>query len=307
MPVVQRGQQKPKCCQEEILVTDLADVPAIDRVFASTDAIIHLAARAHIMQERAADPLSAFRKTNVDGTVALARAAATAGVRRFVFVSSVGVNGAARLTGCTRYSEEDQPAPHDPYSRSKWEAEQALIEIAATTPMQVVRVRPPLVYGPSVPGNMLKLLHLIARGVPIPAIRNLRSFIGRANLVDFLTICLEHPAAGNELFLVSDGHDLSTEQLVRALCAGMGRSPRLFPFPLIAARIGARVPGKQEFFARVFGSLIIDSQKARRVLGWSAPVRVEDGLRCTAEWYRKTWLQETHDHRPLHTHAKDFL
>ena len=301
IPVVQHGQQKPPCCQEEILVTDLADLPTIPRVFASTDAIIHLAARAHIMRETAPDPLSAFRKTNVDGTVALARCAAAAGVRRFVFVSSIGVNGAAGLTTRIRYSEEDQPAPHDPYSRSKWEAEQALVEIAEATPMQVVRVRPPLVYGPSVPGNLLKLLHLIGRGVPIPAIKNLRSFIGRANLVDFLAICLEHAAAANELFVVSDGHDLSTEQLVRVLCAGMGRSPRLFPLPLFAARIGARALSNQKFFARAFGSLIIDPTKARRVLGWSAPVGTEDGLRATAEWYRKTWLREKHDRWDLPT------
>jgi len=300
IPVVQRGQRKPACCQEEIVVSDISDLPKIHRAFAFTDAVIHLAARAHIMRESAPDPLSAFRTTNVDGTIALARAAAAAGVSRLVFVSSIGVNGAGSLTTCTRYSEEDGPAPHDPYSRSKWEAEQALIEIATATPMQVVRVRPPLVYGPSVPGNLLKLLHLIARGVPIPIARNLRSFIGRANLVDFLTVCLEHEAAANQLFVVSDGHDLSTEQLVRALCAGMGRPPRVFPVPLPVARIGARVLGRRKFFASAFGSLIVDSRKAHEVLGWSAPVRAEDGLRATAEWYRETWLQERHDHWPLH-------
>jgi UDP-N-acetyl-alpha-D-quinovosamine dehydrogenase len=244
------------------------------------DVVIHLAARVHVMRETAADQLDEYRRVNVDGTVNLASCAAAAGVRRFVFVSTLKVNGEAG-----RFTEHDGPAPAGPYAQSKHEAEVALRRIAKEHGFEVVIIRPPLVYGPGVQANFGLLMRVIARGIPLPlgAIRNQRSLIGIDNLVDFITACLAHPAAANETFLVADDEDLSTPDLVRRLARAMGRPARLFPMPSSLLRLGASLCGRRDDADRLLNSLQADISKARTRLSWSPPVSVDDALRRAAQ------------------------
>jgi nucleoside-diphosphate-sugar epimerase len=242
------------------------------------EAVVHLAARVHVMRDAAANPLAEFRRVNVDATIALARQAAAAGVRRFVYVSSVKVNGESGT-----YSEDDPPAPEDPYGVSKHEAEIGLRQIAAETNMEAVIIRPPLVYGPGVRANFQRLMRAIAWGIPLPlgAIHNRRSLIGVDNLVDFMLTCVEHPAAAGEMFLVSDGEDLSTTDLVRRIARAMDTSARLVPVPTSALMAAATLMGRRDMARRVLGTLRVDITKARRRLAWTPPVMVDEGLRRT--------------------------
>jgi nucleoside-diphosphate-sugar epimerase len=254
---------------------------------AGADSVVHLAARAHVMRDRATDPLAEFRQVNARGTEALARQAATAGVRRLVLVSTVKVNGEA--TSATPFRETDPPAPRDPYAVSKWEAEAALWRVCAETALEGVVVRPVLVYGPGVRGNLRRLLRALQAGWPLPfgAVDNRRSLVGVWNLADLLAATVDHPAAGGETFLVADGEDLSTPELVRGLAAGLGRPARLLPVPVWLLRGLARLLGYAEEMERLCGSLAVDAGKARRTLGWTPPVGVQDGLIRTARWYRE--------------------
>ena len=247
----------------------------------SIDVVVHLAGRVHVMHESSADPLSAYRAANTLGTVNLARQAVAAGVRRFVFVSTVKVHGEGRPAA---YAESDAPCPADPYAISKWEAEQGLRDIAAGSAMEVVIVRPPLVYGPGVRANFLSMMRWVYRGLPLPlgAIYNQRSLVALDNLVDFLAVCATHPAAANQTFLVSDGEDLSTTELLVRMAAALDRTARLLPVPewlLIAA---ASLLAKHDFAQRLCGSLRVDIAKARTLLGWSPPLSVDEGLRRAA-------------------------
>ena len=246
------------------------------------DIVVHLAARVHVMRDSATDPLAEFRRVNVAGTERLALAAATAGVRRFVFLSSVKVNGERG-----GYNESDPPAPQDAYGISKHEAELGLRVIAAETGMEVVIIRPPLVYGPGVKANFHVLLWAVARGVPLPlgAIHNRRSLVALDNLVDIIVTCIDHPAAANQTFLVSDGEDLSTTELIRHLARAMGRPARLIPVPASVLMAGATLLGKREVAARLCGSLQVDITKARELLGWLPPITMDEGLRRAAEHY----------------------
>ena len=248
------------------------------------DAIIHCAARVHVMRESAADSLVAFRATNVAGTEQLARQAAAAGVRRFVFLSSVKVNGEG---GSLAYRETDPPAPQDAYGISKYEAECGLREIAAETGMEVVMVRSPLIYGPGVKANFQALMRALVRGIPLPlgAIHNRRSMVALDNVVDLIVTCIEHLAAANETFLVSDGEDLSTTELIRRLARAMDRPARLIPIPTMVLMACATLLGKREEARRLCGNLQVNSTKARKVLGWTPPVSVDEGLRRTAKHY----------------------
>ena len=248
------------------------------------DTIVHCAARVHVMRETAADPLVAFRTANVAGTEQLARQAAAAGIRRFVFLSSVKVNGEG---GSIAYCETDLPAPQDIYGTSKYEAEIVLREIAAKTGMELVLVRPPLIYGPGVKANFQSLIQALARGIPLPlgAIHNRRSLVALDNVVDLIITCITHPAAANETFLVSDGEDLSTTELIRRLARAMGRPARLVPVPAIVLMAGSILLGKREMARRLCGTLQVNITKARTVLGWTPPVSVDEGLRRTAEHY----------------------
>lgn len=239
------------------------------------DLVVHLAARVHVLRDRSADPLDEYRRVNVAGTVNLARGAATAGVRRFVYLSSLKVNGESG-----RFTEQDRPRPADPYAQSKHEAEVAVRQAAKECGLEVVIIRAPLVYGPGVQANFRMLMRAIALGVPLPlgAIRNSRSLVGVDNLADFIATCLAHPAAANQTFLVADGEDLSTPELVRRLARAMGRPARLFPVPDALLRLGALLCGGQDIAGRLLDSLEADITKARRLLSWSPPVSVDEGL-----------------------------
>lgn len=242
--------------------------------------VIHLAARVHVMQETHADPMAAFRLANVDSTLRLASQAAVAGVQRFVFMSSVKVNGESTPSGVP-FSELDIPHPQDPYAVSKMEAEQGLRGIAAQTGMQVVIIRSPLVYGPGVKANFAALMRAVVRGVPLPlgAVRNLRGLVGLDNLVDFITLCAVHPAAANQTFLVSDGRDLSTPDLVRAMAHAAGKPARLVSVPVALLECSAALLGRRAAVQRLCSNLQLDTSKAHTLLGWVAPVSLEEGLR----------------------------
>lgn len=239
------------------------------------DTVIHLAARVHMMNDTSTDPLAEFRRVNTEGTLNLARQAAEAGVRRFIFLSSVKVNGE---TGFFR--ESDVEDPQDPYAISKCEAEQGLRRIAAETGMAVVIIRPPLVYGPGVKANFQSLMRAVGKGVPLPlgAIDNRRSLVGIDNLVDLIVTCIDHPAAANETFLVSDGEDLSTPELVRRIARALGKPARLFPVSPALLKAAATLLGRREAVERLLSSLQVDISKTRDLLGWRPPVSVDAGL-----------------------------
>ena len=250
------------------------------------DAVVHAAARVHMMRESAADPLEEFRRVNVSGTVALARACVAAGVRRFVYISSVKVNGERTLPG-RPFRSGDAPAPVDPYGISKLEAEQALRAFAADGTLDVVIIRPVLVYGPGAKGNFLSMLRWLNAGVPLPfaSLNNRRSMLALETLVDLIVLCLRHPAAPNHVFLAADGEDLSTPQLLRLTAAGLGQRARLIPFPASLLRAGAAVVGKSGLAERLCGSLQVDTSEARQVLSWVPPVQPRDALARAAEHF----------------------
>ena len=250
------------------------------RALTGVGVIVHAAARVHVMDDTATDPLTEFRRVNVQGTLHLARQAEAAGVRRFVFISSIKVNGEATELGMP-FSADDLPAPLDPYGVSKMEAEQGLREIAAQTGMEVVIIRPPLVYGPGVKANFAALMRTVQLGWPLPlgAVHNRRSLVALDNLVDFIVTCTTHPQAANQTFLVSDGHDLSTTELVRGLARAAGVPARLLPLPVLALQAGAALLGKGDAVQRLCGNLQVDISKARSLLGWVPPVSVDEGLR----------------------------
>jgi len=242
------------------------------------DTVVHVAARVHMMSDTISNPLAEYRRVNVAGTATLARQAASAGVKRFVFLSSVKVNGES---GC--YTEADTPAPEDAYGISKHEAEMALREIAKDTGMEVVIIRPPLVYGPGVRANFLALMRAVSRGIPLPlgAVDNRRSFVALSNLVDFIVTCIEHPAVANETLLLSDGEDLSTTDLIRRLARAMGRPARLLAVPPSVLIAGAALLGQRDIAQRLLGTLQVDISKARQLAQWEPPTTVDEGLRLT--------------------------
>jgi nucleoside-diphosphate-sugar epimerase len=242
--------------------------------------VVHLAARVHVMNDVSEAPLIEFRRVNVEGTLNLARQAAAAGVKRFVFVSSVKVNGESTRPG-QPFTEADAPNPQDAYGQSKHEAEQGLCQIATDTGMEVVIIRPPLVYGPGVKANFAALMRAVRRGLPLPlgAVHNQRSLVALDNLVDFIVTCLTHPKAANQTFLVSDGQDLSTAELVRGMAQAAGVYARLLPVPVWALQAGALLLGKGDAVQRLCGNLQVDISKACRLLGWVPLVSVEEGLR----------------------------
>ncbi|CAH0263239.1 MULTISPECIES: UDP-glucose 4-epimerase family protein [Pseudomonas] len=248
--------------------------------------VVHLAARVHVMHESDSDPLMAFRKVNVDGTLNLARQAARAGVKRFVYISSIKVNGEGTSRG-KPYTADDVPAPIDPYGISKYEAEQGLLALAAGTGMEVVIIRPVLVYGPGVKANMLSMMRWLSRGVPLPlgAIDNRRSLVAIDNLVDLIVTCLEHPGAANQIFLASDGEDVSTTGLLRRMGASLGCPVRLLPVPAGLLRCMAILSGKGAMSQRLLGSLQVDIEKNHRLLGWSPPVTLDQALLSTARHF----------------------
>lgn len=248
--------------------------------------VVHMAGRVHVMSETSSDPLEAFRRSNVNATLTLARQAASAGVRRFVFVSSIKVNG-ERTALHKAFSADDPPRPEDPYGVSKMEAELGLRAIGAETGMEVVIIRPVLVYGPGVKANFRSMMSWLTKGVPLPlgAINNKRSLVALENLVDLIVTCIDHPAAANQTFLVSDDEDVSTSELLLRMGVALGRPARLLPVPMWLLSCAASLFGKRAVAQRLCGSLQVDISKTKALLNWVPPVTVDAALEKTAKHF----------------------
>jgi nucleoside-diphosphate-sugar epimerase len=272
---------------EVSVLGDLGANPKSRDLLSGASVVIHLAARVHVMRESARDPLQEFRKVNVNGTRSIALAAVAAGVRRLIFVSTVKVHGES--TSAKPLCEDTPSNPEDPYAISKWEGEETLRAVAAESGLEVVIVRPPLVYGPGVRGNFLRLIKLVDRALPLPWPKgpNCRSVIGVDNLADLLVRCVDHPKAAGQSFLVKDSEDVSTRELMTRLARFLDRPFRLFPFPEALIRFAARLAARQDAANRVLDSLVIDSGRAQELLGWVAPMTLDDGLAATARWYQE--------------------
>jgi nucleoside-diphosphate-sugar epimerase len=267
------------------IVTKLNAATDWHNTLAGVQTVIHCAARVHVMHDHAQDPLTEFRRVNTLGTEALARAAAHCGVNRLIFLSSIKVNGESTLP-VSPFDEASPSKPQDPYAISKWEAEQSLTQIATETGLEVVTLRCPLVYGPGVKGNLLRLLQAVDHGIPLPLAlaRNRRSLIYLDNLTDAIVTCLTHPAAAGKTYLVSDGEDVSTAELIARIAQALGKPSRLWPCPLGLIELAGMMTGKSDEIARLLGSLCIDSRKIRSELDWTPPYTLEQGLSETARW-----------------------
>lgn len=280
---VRRAGRRWPAGVQECLVGEIDGRTDWRAALAGADAVVHCAARAHLLTDEAMDPLAAFRRVNTEGSLALARQAATVGVRRLVFVSSIGVHGAE--TGERPFHADDVPAPHSPYAQSKLEAETGLRALAADSGLPLVVLRPPLVYGPGAPGNFARLMQAVHRGWPLPlgGVQNRRSLVARANLVDLLIHALHHPAAVGGTWLVSDGEDVSTTELLRRVAKALGRTPRLLPVPGIWLRRLANLTGRAELGQRLFGSLQVDMRRTQDRLQWRPPVTMQQELDAAAQ------------------------
>lgn len=289
----QRGLEVHAVVRDVVRTVATSHLVCVPKMDATTDwmqalqgveVVVHLAARVHVMQDGAVDPLTEYRKVNLDATLELARQAVAAGVKRFVFVSSVKVNGEQTTAG-KPFCAENTPAPQDPYGVSKMEAEAGLRAMAQETGLEVVIIRPPLVYGPGVKANFAAMVRLLQLGVPLPlgAIHNQRSLVALDNLVDLITTCLQHPGAANQTFMVSDGEDVSTSELLRRVAAALGKPARLLPVPQGWLELGAAALGKRAVAQRLFSSLQVDISATRHVLGWTPPVSLEQGLKQVAQ------------------------
>lgn len=271
---------------ERHVVPEFTQRETLVRALDGADTVVHLAARVHVMRERSADPDAAFRQVNLDGTLAVATAAQAAGVRRLVFTSSIKVNGEATPRG-QPFREGDPPNPVDAYGRSKLAAEQALAEVGRAG-LDVAVVRPPLVYGPGVSGNLERLMRLIQWGVPLPfgGIENRRSLVGVRNLAGLLLLVATHPKARGETFVAADGDDLSTPAMIRLLAEGLRCRTRLVRVPGPLFLLLRQLPGMRGIVRRLTDSLQVDAGKARRLLGWVPEVPASDGLIATARALR---------------------
>lgn len=272
-------------CQQKI--ADLSSLAENRFALQGIDVIIHIAARAHIMNETESNPLAAFQQVNTSATLNLAKQASDAGVKRFIFISSIKVNGEATTLGQTFKTEINTP-PTDPYALSKYQAEQGLLSLARSSTMQVVIIRPPLVYGPGVKANFAALIKWLNKGIPLPfaAINNQRSFIALDNLVSFIIHCIDHPKASNEIFLIADDEDVSTTQLLEKIAHALHKKARLIPIPTQWMRVAARLIGKQAIASRLFDSLQVDSSKAKDLLGWQPVITMDQQLKKIAENYK---------------------
>uniref|UniRef100_A0A486XXJ0 UDP-glucose 4-epimerase n=1 Tax=Rheinheimera sp. BAL341 TaxID=1708203 RepID=A0A486XXJ0_9GAMM len=265
--------------------SDMAADTDYQAALQGVDVVIHAAARAHIMHEQIADPLAEYRKINVDGTLNLARQAAQLGIKRFIFISSIKVNGES-TDGKSPFQHTDNAAPADPYGVSKAEAENKLRELAEISGMELVIIRPPLVYGPGVKANFAAMLRLAEKNLPLPfgAVHNKRSLLALDNLVDVIVTCIDHPKAANQTFLVSDDNDVSTTELLQLMTRAAGKKPRLIPVPVTWLRFAAKITGKQAVIDRLCGNLQLDITHTKDTLGWTPPVTVEEGIaRCFAD------------------------
>lgn len=277
---------------ELCLVKDIHASTDWKQALNQVDVVIHLAARVHIMRQQSDAEVARYQHLNVEGTLNLARQAAAAGVRRLVFLSSIKVNGEA--TYGSPFDAYSIPDPQDPYAISKHEAEKALLALMSETGMKITILRPPLVYGPGVKANFLGLMKVVDRGIPLPieSINNRRSLIYVENLAGALIVCAIHPKAAGQIYLVSDGEDVSTPQLIQKIAKALGCPNRVFPFPVSLLRFLAKIIGKSSMVDRLTQSLVVDSSKIREELGWKPPYTLEQGLAATADWYRASFSQE---------------
>lgn len=284
--LVRRLPENPLGNVDYHVLSDFLSLPPHYSPLKGVEAVIHLASRVHVMNELSLDPLAAFRRVNVEQTVLLARSAAAAGVKRFVFISSIKVNGEQTRPG-KPYLETDLASPTDPYGVSKLEAEEALRVVAAETKLEIVILRPVLVYGAGVKANFETMMRWIKRGVPLPfgAIENLRSFVAIENLISLVVMCLEHPAAANQTFLISDGEDVSTTELLRRLARALNVKDRLIPVPGKVLSATATLLGKPALAQRLCGSLQVDISKARTLLNWTPVVTLDQALDVTARHF----------------------
>ncbi|OYY13628.1 MAG: hypothetical protein B7Y67_12095 [Polynucleobacter sp. 35-46-11] len=290
--VVAAVRAKPRKWELQCAVLEVGDFSAgtnFSVALAGVHSVVHTAARVHIMNDKSADALSEFRKVNVAGTLNLARQAALAGVKRFLFISSIKVNGEQTNIGYP-FTADKIPVPSDPYGVSKYEAEMGLIAISKETGMEVVIIRSPLVYGPGVKANFLSMMKWVKRGIPLPlgrVTKNRRSFVFIDNLVSMIIACINHPAAANQIFLVSDDEDLSTEGLLRRMAFALGCSSKLIPVPVALITLCTKLFGRADIAQRLCGSLQVDIKKTKDLIGWSPPVSVDEGLRQTAAHFLK--------------------
>ncbi len=275
---VPAGARESTSALRTVQVGELAPETDWSAALDGVGALVHCAARVHVMRETSSDPMAAFRRVNVDGTLRLARQAAAAGVRRFVFISSIGVNGAE--TFGTPFTPDDVSAPHSAYAQSKHEAELGLQALARNGQLEVVIIRPPLVFGPGAPGNFERLMRALHRGMPLPfgAVHNRRSLVALRNLVSLIEVCLDHAAGANQVFLVSDGEDISTTDLLNGVAAALGTRPHLIRVPPAVVKAVARLTGKAQLAQQLCGSLQVDISKTRSLLGWTPVVRLEQAL-----------------------------
>lgn len=278
--------RKPMLGDSAVIVAEINSQTNWSGAFEGIDCVVHCAARVHQMNESAKDALEAYREVNTLGTLNLARQAAQAGVKRFIFISSIKVNGEFSPSGHS-FQPDLVHVPDDPYGLSKYEAEVQLRELAKETGLEVVIIRPPLVYGPDVKANFLSMMHWVKKGVPLPlgAIHNSRSLVYIDNLVDLILTCCKHPKAAGETFLVSDDKDVSTTQLLKAVALSMNKRARLVPIPMSIIEFAAQVIGKPQISQRLCGSLEVDISHTRKILDWDPPVTFEQGIKRTVQAY----------------------
>jgi len=271
---------------EQVAVRNIMPCTSWQRELDNIDIVVHLAARVHIMRDKASNPLMEFRRTNTEATLNLARQAANLGVKRFIYLSSIKVNGEVTRSEFP-FTENEKYIPVDSYALSKYEAEQGLLELSQKTKMEVVIIRPPLIYGPGAKANFLSMMKWLYAGVPLPfgTIYNKRSLIGLDNLIDFILTCIDHPAAANQVFLVSDGDDLSTTELLNRVARALGKKSRLLPVNHQLIELCLILIGKKDLARRLCGSLQVDISKAKELLNWSPLISVDEGLRLTAEHF----------------------
>ena len=273
---------------KQIEIGDISSLPENISTLHDMDVVIHIAARAHIMDETESNPLSEFRKVNTTATLNLARQAAEAGVKRFIFISSIKVNGEITESGIP-FTAKSTHVPTNPYGLSKFEAEHGLMSLAQNTGMEVVIIRPPLVYGPGVKANFLNMIKWVDKAIPLPlgSVHNKRSLVALDNLVSFICHCINHSKAGNEIFLISDGEDISTTQLLQKVAKALEKKIILLPIPVSLMRFTAKLIGKQAVASRLFDSLQVDSSKARNLLGWQPVINMDEQLNILAKFYKK--------------------
>ena len=268
----------------KVMINSISQDTDWSLLLSDVDVVIHLAARAHILKEDSIDPLKIFRETNTAGTINLAQQASSSGVKRFIFISSIGVNG--NETHNIPFKYTDIPKPIEPYAISKYEAEIAINKISSNSNMETVIIRPPLVYGPNAPGNFGRLFSAISRKMPLPlgSINNKRSLVALDTLINLIIICISHPKASNETFLVSDDEDLSTTALLKKISNALKIKPRLLPIHPYFLKICARILGKKEIIRRLCSSLQVDINHTKDTLDWKPPISVDEALKKIAEY-----------------------